>query len=151
VTLTFDNSELWSSGRDAPRIDSFQQLTTGPGGKYVYECVVPGKGRIGRNILLMVDDGATEVTSSIQIPVNVPAGEVTTLNLGGDGRSVIGRLAPRSDAERPVLWNFALINAFVGSPLPAYPTPPADVQVEPDRRQDAAAGAQCSPRTPGRG
>lgn len=133
VTLAFDTSEIWSYGQDRPSIHAFHAATTGPGGRYVFERVVPGKGRIGREIQLTVDDGATEAISSVKIPVTVPAGEVTTLDLGGNGRAVIGRLSPTSDAEQPVLWNFAQVTASVGSRLPAYPTPPADFKDDQDR------------------
>ena len=42
----------------------------------------------------MVDDGATEVTSSCMIAADFPAGKTAHIDLGGTGRAVVGKLRP---------------------------------------------------------
>jgi hypothetical protein len=99
-----------SYGNDVPSIFTSYKATTGPDGRFGFERVFPGKGHIGRNILLTGDDGATEVTSSCMVPANFPAGETTLMLLGGIGRPVVGKLRVPEGFDGKVLWNFALIH-----------------------------------------
>src|SRR5690606_32879146 len=64
VRLTLDTNTLHSYGKEVPNIFTHHDITTGTNGRYVFERVVPGTGWVGRHILLMVDEGAMEVTSS---------------------------------------------------------------------------------------
>jgi hypothetical protein len=52
--------------------------------------------------------------------VDFPAGETVRLNLGGTGRTVVGRLRPPENFEGRVSWNFALVNLQVDSNSPRY-------------------------------
>ncbi len=121
---------IHSYGDDVPNIFSGSEVTTGAGGHYVFERVFPGKGRIGRWILLMVTDGAGEVTSSQRVSAEFTSGETTKLDLGGSGRAVIGTLAPSGDYAERVLWNFALVN--VNGDVKRPTTPPALVNLRDD-------------------
>ena len=87
-------------GKDVPQISSEHEVTTGPDGRFAFDRVIPGRGRIGRGITFMVDDGATEVTSSCMIAADFPAGKTTHIDLGGTGRAVIGRLRPPEGAGK---------------------------------------------------
>ena len=80
---------------------------TGPDGRFVFERVIPGNGRIGRRITFMVDEGATEVTSSYMIGADFPSGKTVHIDLGGIGRPVVGRLQPPEGFTGKVRWNFA--------------------------------------------
>ena len=62
-------------------------------------------------MMLTVEDGATEVTSSCKIPVDFPAGKTLHLDLGGTGRAVVGTLQPADGFHGKVRWNFALVSA----------------------------------------
>src|SRR5262249_17539587 len=70
-------------------IFSTRQSTTGPDGRFIFERVIPGTGRIGRNITFMVNEGATEVTSSCKIAASFPSGKTVHIDLGGTGRPVV--------------------------------------------------------------
>jgi len=130
VTLSLD-AGIRSYGSDVPNIFSHYDVTTGEGGRFVIERVFPGQGRIGRRILLMVDQGAVEVTSSQRVTKEFTAGVTTTLELGGSGRPVVGSLVPPADGAEPVLWNFALVNVRVyHAPLP-QPKVPAELANDP--------------------
>jgi Carboxypeptidase regulatory-like domain len=99
---------------DVPRlssrnIHSTHSSTTGPDGRFVFERVIPGTGRIGREITFMVNEGATEVTSSCKIGANFPSGKTVHIDLGGTGRPVVGRLEPAAGFTGKVRWNFAVI------------------------------------------
>ena len=107
-------------------------MTTGERGECVFERVFPGTGRIGRRILLMVDEGATEVTSSQRVSAEFIAGETTRLDLGGTGRPIIGKLAPPAEYSGKVLWNFALVKVETDLKPPPRPKPAADVQNDPE-------------------
>jgi beta-lactamase regulating signal transducer with metallopeptidase domain/uncharacterized GH25 family protein len=135
VVLSMSDGGIQSYGDDAPRIFTHHDVTTGKGGRFVFERVFPGKGRVGRRIPLMAVDGATEVTSSQRVLTEFIAGKTTQLELGGKGRKVIGKLAPPADYSGRVLWNFALVKVEADLERPPSPTPPADVRDDPDRRQ----------------
>ena len=83
-----------SYGKDVPSIFTQHYVTTGPGGRFVFERVIPGSGWIGRRLMLTVNDGAAEVTSSCMIAADFPAGKTARIDLGGTGRAVVGKLQP---------------------------------------------------------
>lgn len=102
---------IHSYGDDVPNIFTSHEVTTGKDGHFVFERVFPGKGNIGRSITLIVDEGATEVTSSLRVPGEFFAGKTTNLNLGGTGRTIIGKLAPPDNHFEKIRWSFVLIGA----------------------------------------
>jgi uncharacterized GH25 family protein len=135
VPLTIQQGALDSYGDDVPHIYATHYTTTGPDGRFVFERVVPGEGRIGRRIILMVTDGATEVTSSKMMPIQCIGGQTVKLDLGHDGRPIVGQLAPPKDFKEKVLWNFALISVEAEqAPLNAPPVPAA-AQNDPKKYQ----------------
>lgn len=66
--------------------------------------VFPGTGRIRREMIYMVKDGFTEVTSSQNLPATFRAGETTRKVLGRGGRPVAGRLVPPPDFVGQIAW-----------------------------------------------
>jgi beta-lactamase regulating signal transducer with metallopeptidase domain/protocatechuate 3,4-dioxygenase beta subunit len=129
--LSIDSNALHSYGKDAPSIFTHHETTTDKEGRFVFERVIPGKARIGRQMIFMVEQGATEVTSACLAPANFPAGETTELELGGTGRPVIGRLRTPEGFAGKVNWRLATIFAqvqIVEPPGLKQPAPPADVQ-----------------------
>lgn len=110
--IEIDVSRLESYGEGVPRMFSQHQATTGPDGRFVFARVIPGKGRIGRQITFMVNEGATEVTSSCKVAAEFPAGKTVHIDLGGTGRPVVGKLEPREGFTGKPRWNFASIRAM---------------------------------------
>lgn len=127
---------LHSYGADVPSIFTHNRVTTGKNGRFEFPRMFPGKARIGRSITLMVDDGATEVTSSIRQATEFTSGQTTTLKLGGTGRPVAGKLIAAADFKDKVLWNFVLIRAEADLPVPEPEEAPADVQDDPVARKN---------------
>ena len=137
--ITFNTVELSSYGDGVPHIFCTYDVTTGKDGKFAFEHMIPGKGRIGRRIMLTVNDGATDVTSSRMVPVDFPAGETTQIELGGTGRAVIGKLQPPEGFEGKVQWNLALVTADWYEPeLPPLVDPPIPADVAANTAQKAA-------------
>jgi Carboxypeptidase regulatory-like domain len=101
------------------RINTQHETSSGLDGKYLFDRVIPGRGSIGRELFLTVDDGASEATSSCKVAAEFPAGKTTHLDLGGTGRAVVGKLQPPEDADKKFRWNFALVNV-----LPVANDPP---------------------------
>ena len=135
VVLSMFVEGIHSYGNDVPNIFTAHDVTTGEDGRFVFERVFPGSGRIGRRILLMADDGATEVTSSQRISAEFIAGTTTTLDLGGTGRPVVGKLAAPAEYSERVLWNFALVKVRADLKSPAQPTAPEEVRDDPEKRK----------------
>jgi hypothetical protein len=111
VPLELRVSRLDSYGNNVPRIFSEHDSKTGPDGRFVFERVIPGTGSIGRQITMIVDQGATEVTSSCMTPVEFPAGKTLHIDLGGTGRPVVGKLQAPEGFTGKVRWNFAHVDA----------------------------------------
>jgi hypothetical protein len=135
VTLNINTMAMHSYGDGVPNIFTEHETTTAADGTFVFDRVLPGKGRIGRRIIFMVDDGATEVTSSKMVALSLKAGETARIELGGDGQAVAGRLAPSAGHNEKVLWNFAMIRMRARHQQPKPPTPPADVENNRERYQ----------------
>ena len=119
VPLTIFSNVSPSYGEGVPNIFTHHDTTTGKDGRYVFERVFPGHGRINRRIMLTVNAGSVEPTSSVRVPVDFVSGETISLDLGGSGRPVTGRLAAPVDHPGEVLWAFALLDAH------RYLKPPA--------------------------
>ncbi len=116
VPIELDVSTLTSFGQDEPRIQTQYRTVTGPDGRFAFDRVVPGRGRVGRAITFMANEGATEVTSSCHVVAAFPAGETVRLDLGGSGRALLGRLQPPAGSTEPVRWSFAWISLQTTGP-----------------------------------
>jgi hypothetical protein len=134
VPVTINAAGLESYGEGKPTIFTQHDSTTDAEGRFVFERVVPGRARMGRNITVMVDDGATSVASSAMIPAVFPAGETTKMNLGGSGRPVVGKLTPYDGFAGETHWNFAMIRVEADLKPPKLPEEPADLQNDEARR-----------------
>jgi protocatechuate 3,4-dioxygenase beta subunit len=130
VSLELYMNAMQSHGQNEPNIFSRHLTTTGHGGEFLFERVFPGKGRLGRNIVYMARDGATEVTSSKRVTLELAPGETARVDLGGDGHPVVGRLEPPANFQEKVPWSFVTVR--VGVDVPTLPQPPAPAEVRND-------------------
>jgi protocatechuate 3,4-dioxygenase beta subunit len=124
VRITLNVDSVHSYGEDVPNIFTHHDVTTGADGEFVFERVFPGRGRIGRGLLLIVGEGAREVTSSQMEAVLLTAGESVDIDLGGFGHAVTGQLVPPAGHTEKVLWNFALVNVAADVPKPVRTVTP---------------------------
>lgn len=85
--------------------------TTDANGHFAFEHVIPGQGSIGRYILIMMDTGTSEITSSSMVPVKFTAGQTTHIDLGVSGRPVTGQLRTANGEKPTIAWNFVLVQA----------------------------------------
>jgi hypothetical protein len=152
VPITINTAGLHSYGADGPSIFSQHDATTGKGGRFVFERVIPGRGRIGRRLMLTVSDGAADVVSSCTMVADFPPGETTRFDLGGAGRPVVGKMQPREGFEDQVKWNFAVVNVVVDLPAPPQaksPAIPAEITADPVKRADWLLKWQQTPEGQG--
>ncbi|TWT74099.1 carboxypeptidase-like regulatory domain-containing protein [Allorhodopirellula solitaria] len=110
---------------DAGRVYADATATTDEHGRYRHAKVFDGRGSVGREIIMMVDDGATEVTSSQQVPFTAAPGEDLTVDIGGVGRPVTGQLLAPVGNRDTIAWSLAMID--VKQQL-VSPIPPVDRQ-----------------------
>ncbi len=123
VPLTLDVARVDSFGRNTPNIFTQHESTTGTDGRFVFERVIPGKGWIGRGFTLLIDQGATEVTSSCKIAAEFPPGKTVHIDLGGTGRAVIGKLQPPAGLNEKLRWSFAVVNVQSAAAEPSETSP----------------------------
>jgi uncharacterized GH25 family protein len=109
VPLEISVPRVNAFGDDGPHIYDQHLTTTGPDGRFAFDRVIPGLGRIGRCITFTDDEGASEVTSAPSIAARFPAGETVHIDLGGAGRPVVGKLRQPEGFTGRVRWNFAVI------------------------------------------
>jgi beta-lactamase regulating signal transducer with metallopeptidase domain/uncharacterized GH25 family protein len=98
------------------RLHSSCEVPASPNGTFAMPKVFPGTGRIGRDIVYMVNDGATEVTSSQRLTVSVSAGEAKTIEIGRGGRPVTGKLMLPPDFQQAIVWG--QLRLELGSDVP---------------------------------
>ena len=110
VPIWLDVNRVHSYGPDVPSVFTTHEATAGPDGRFVFERVIPGHGRIGRRLLRTVDDGGVDVASACMIAADFPSGKTVHLDLGGTGRPVVGKLQPPDGVAGKVRWNFADIS-----------------------------------------
>lgn len=135
VPITIMSELISSYGDGVPHISTQQQATSGQDGTFVFERILPGRARIGRDLKLHVD-GALQAASSCLLTAKFTAGATTLIDLGGGGRSVVGKLRPAARFRGTVNWGFALIDV----------TPHAD-----DRLGDGEDVLHCTATVDGEG
>ena len=119
---------------DTPRIAHIYnqyQLATDSQGRFAFDRVIPGMGRVGRDISLTTDDGALEVTSTHMASLDLPPGATVRVNIGGTGRAIVGKLLPQPGFQGKVRWSFALVSIEV-EPRGDQPTDSYTATVGPD-------------------
>jgi beta-lactamase regulating signal transducer with metallopeptidase domain/uncharacterized GH25 family protein len=92
-----------------PHIVTFDDVTTGPNGHFVFERVMAGHGTVGRRLMLTSNDGAIDVSSQCQVETKFPLGQTLHLDFPAPGHAVVGTLhRPISDTKK-VRWSFAMV------------------------------------------
>ena len=131
---------------DAPRIayiyNEYQSATDSQG-RFVFDHVIPGRGWVGRRLILTVNDGAMDVTSAHMVALDLPPGATIQANIGGTGRAVVGKLIPEPGFKEKVRWNFAQVQ-FKPEPRGDQLTDSFTATVGPDgifRIDDVPAGS----------
>ncbi|EMI55252.1 carboxypeptidase regulatory-like domain-containing protein [Rhodopirellula sallentina] len=131
IPLVVGSGNFSPGDRLAGRIYAESSAMTDAEGRYHVKHLFAGRCAIARDIVMMVDDGATEVASSIRIPFDIDPGEQMELPIGGSGRAVVGTLFPPIETKQAnasdsdVDWKFA--NVYVDEDIVA-PPPPVDQQ-----------------------
>jgi beta-lactamase regulating signal transducer with metallopeptidase domain len=105
--------------KDAANINISNEGVTGNDGRFTFDRVVPGKGRIGQVVRFDVTQTSSANTWTHCRPIDLPPGKTVRVDLGGTGRSVVGKLTPPSGLDVQVDWNFALAQL-----VPTLPDPP---------------------------
>ncbi|OAI54099.1 hypothetical protein AYO47_03595 [Planctomyces sp. SCGC AG-212-M04] len=107
-------------GEDGPSVHWNYSTTTGKDGTFGWNRVLPGEGTISRNVRHHVTSRTSRSNWSHSPRVMLRAGEVTKINLGGNGRAVIGKLQAPADLKGPVDWNFGTIQLTGQKPREIY-------------------------------
>lgn len=122
TSIYVSNQTISSYGDQTPNIFMHFDATTGSDGTFLLDRVPEGRTWIQREIVRMVGDGATQVTSTPIRQVSLEPGKTTEVLLGGSGAVVKGRLAPPADLAKSVDWKHGNVDAEVF--LPAVEPPP---------------------------
>ncbi len=105
LRMNVDGQELISQKN--PLIFTAHTQTTDRQGRFVFERVVPGEGRIGRVVSNLNEPHGT--SSSCMIAATFPAGKTAHIDLGTTGRPVIGRLKLPGNSHADNPWSFVLL------------------------------------------
>ncbi len=121
IEISINRGDTMVYGVHVAHISTEDEATTGPDGRFVFERVMAGNGWIGRRIVFMVNSGAGEVTWSHSVPLKFPLGKTIHVDLGGNGRTVSGKLQAPAGFKKEVKWSFALVDVV---PRAAGAAPP---------------------------
>ncbi len=117
---------------DFPDVLTIWETTSGPEGRFVFERVWAGKGWIGPRLMLSPDKGAAEAISVRWIWGSYPFGKTVRIDLNGNGRRVVGKLRPPPGLDKPVPWNFTMIQVAPIGAKGAVPNVHFEATVGPD-------------------
>lgn len=135
VAVAIEGTEIWTSGAEGPSIFTSTTARTNAQGRYQFDRVFPGEGRIGRDITFLVGQGATEVVSSIRVPAHFVSGATAQLDVGGDGRPIVGKLDAQKGISKQIHWRFAHVELNVALTAPKTPEMPQAFQNDPVQAQ----------------
>jgi beta-lactamase regulating signal transducer with metallopeptidase domain/uncharacterized GH25 family protein len=96
-------------GDDGPDVLAQYFTRTGPGGRFVFDRVIPGRGRIGRLLMPTAADGAMSMDSSCRVTTDFNSGQTVEIGLNGTGRPVVGKLVPPDGFAEQVRWSLAQV------------------------------------------
>ncbi len=122
-------------GRDLPRVYLSHEVVTDENGRFAFNRVVPGTGRIGRRLLIHAWQGAQEVASSRMQPIDLPSGETVRVELGGTGRPVVGKLEPPEGLDEEVDWAFSMVTSVAELPEPPPLPIPKDIEDDAEKHE----------------
>ncbi len=109
---------------EGPPITQAQELTTDARGRYAFEHVIPARLRVSRMFTSERSSSSTATATLSSVTVAVKSGPTTFVDLGGTGRTVVGRFkvpaGVRADALFP-LHGQTLTSVRQGPPDPANP------------------------------
>lgn len=134
VVVTVTNDFIHSYGESVPNVFAHYEATTGDDGAFLIDRMTEGSAYIRREIVRMVNDGATEVASTPILFRAIEAGKEVTTSLGGSGTAIIGQLLPPKQA-REVNWNFASVSVVAFQPSPPPIPYPEGVANDAEARQ----------------
>ena len=77
-----------------------------------------------RDFALAANEAASEAMSSAYVPATFSAGNTVHIDLGGTGRSVVGKLRPPRGFNDKVHWHFAIVTLQSGG-IEAQPDRPS--------------------------
>lgn len=123
----------------APKIFYQYETKTDQDGKFSFERVVPGSGRVARVAVSQLGGGMSRSTPTIASGVTFKPGETAHVELGRLGRQVVGKLVMPADAKPGNDWRLAMLT-LRSRPRNA-PNPPKvsfPPGIDPQKDQDAA-------------
>ena len=128
VDMYVSNDQIHSYGETTPNIFMHFDATTGKDGSFLFDRIPVGRTYIQREIVRMVGEGATEVTSTPRVVKNLESGKTTRVTLGGSGSIVTGKLVPSKLNENVVDWKHGGVGLEVWTPQPPIPDEITEMQ-----------------------
>lgn len=89
-----------------PYVSHTYTAATDTDGHFTLNRVAPGKAKIGREIRINMGGGAYTSTLANSIPVEVKAGQTVTIQIGGTGRPVVGKVEIPKEYRGADNWTF---------------------------------------------
>jgi peroxiredoxin len=74
-------------------------------GRFRFDWVIPGSGRISRSVVTKFSGGASQHRPCWPEPISVKPGQTVQVTIGGKGRPVTGRVVLDGTPEAPIDWS----------------------------------------------
>jgi hypothetical protein len=122
-----------------PIVHYSYKTKTDEAGKFAFERVVPGRGQVARVALNQLDNGMTSLTPTHVANAEFSPGKTTHVEVGRDGRQIVGTLALPAGAKPGNDWRLAMVTLQWNSPdTPKLPKVPYPLSINPQKDPDAA-------------
>jgi len=114
IALGFDQDY----SRDVPRVSYNYDTTTDKQGRYSFDRVKPGEVTVSRMVISREDQGSRQMITVSTASGVVEAGTTVTIDLGGRGRAVVGKVVVPPSAGKEIDFHYGYQNLQPVRPLP---------------------------------
>ncbi len=115
------------------RVRHDNKVTTTATGEFRFERVLPVSANIGINVITHSSRGGHTSAMSHRYVIDIKPGETTSIDLGGTGHSVKGKLIPPANPRETVDWEFSRITIKNALGLPPLVPYPAELETDAER------------------
>lgn len=131
LTLTHDESH---QGDNTPRAYYEYRTTTDEDGHFAFERVIPGNGRVMRNVIVDMGRGMSKWIPTHATKASFVTGETIKVQLIRSGRPVVGKFE-MPDGRSQYDWRHAMVSLQAVVKAPELPLPK---DIDPQKDQEAA-------------
>jgi hypothetical protein len=115
ISIQHSTANAWRS-EEGPEVEVVYGEKTDDRGRFRFDRVIPGEGRVGRVLQMSWNEESKVGTSASLVRANFISGETNHIDLGASGRPIIGQLRRSPDSTLETPWSFAVVRVDPTNP-----------------------------------